>query len=290
LSKWQEKVGAIANLGIDNIYLKVERPADFADRVKPMLNIGGLVKYPRGKGGIILCNLLFKGAEQMPANIVHKQNVLAAILRNLNAPFAGGKTIIAGASNLKYDPSIDLSKQATQYRTDRGWFGDSKFTFADLPTGRQKLGGVPYDIYEFATSPVPTAVMLTGSGVPNKLPSSVEGIPVNKKADALFFLHTARIGQHPSAKDLAEKKVPELFHYVIHYADGQTETLPIVADIDIGDYKVNGDPKPLPGAQIAWSAPYQGTAFTAIAYARQWTNPRPDVTITSIDMTYPDSN
>ena len=90
------------------------------------------------------------------------------MLRNLNAPFAG-KTVIAGA-NLEYRP-VDLSKHATAFRDEKGWFGDKKFTFRDLPTGKQRLAGVPYEIYEFATSPVPTVVMPAGPNVPGNLPA-----------------------------------------------------------------------------------------------------------------------
>ena len=36
----------------------------FTEKVRPMLNIGALMEYPRGAGGIVLCNLLFKDAEE----------------------------------------------------------------------------------------------------------------------------------------------------------------------------------------------------------------------------------
>ena len=42
----------------------------------------------------------------------------------------------------------------------------AKKTFADLPTGRQTFGSVPFEVYDFPTSPVPTAVVLGGPGVP----------------------------------------------------------------------------------------------------------------------------
>ena len=51
-----------------------------------MLNVGGLVEYPCGPGGIVLANLLFKDTEEVPANALKKRSVLASILRNLGAP------------------------------------------------------------------------------------------------------------------------------------------------------------------------------------------------------------
>lgn len=272
-------------IGLDNIYYRAQRPTDFYQQVKPMLNVGGLMQYPRGAGGIVLCNLLFKDNETTPVNTTKKRAILAAILRNLQAPFAGGKTVIAGA-NLNYTP-IDIGKQANQYRNERGWFGDSKFTFAALPTGKQTFAGVTYNIYDFPTSPVPTAIMLGGAGVPNNLAQEVKGIPVNLKADALFFLQAARMDAPMNEQDIRDKKRYQMARYVAHYADGQTANIPVYADIDIDDYKQQ-TPTALPGAQIAWTRPYEGTEYTAVAYSKQWNNPRPDVAITSLDFQYGD--
>jgi hypothetical protein len=240
-----------------------------------------LVEYPRGPGGIVLANLLFKDTEEVPANALRKRSVLASVLRNLGAPFGGGKTVIAGA-RLTYSP-IDLSKHANQYRTERGWFGDARFTLKDLPAGEQRLAGVSYDIYDFPTSPVPTCIMLAGPNVRGQLPTEVKGIAVNRKADALFFLHTARIDQRRNEQDKKQGTQHEIVRYVIHYADGQDAILPIYAEADIDDYRVK-QPQPLPGAQLAWTRPYEGTEYHAAVYAKQWNNPRPDVEIRSLDV------
>ncbi|HLK58434.1 MAG TPA: glycoside hydrolase family 2 TIM barrel-domain containing protein [Chthonomonadaceae bacterium] len=285
IAGWIVKPDIAPNIGIDNIYFKAQRPPDFAQRVRPMLNIGGMVEYPRGQGGIVLCNLNFKESEEVSENLTKKRNILATLLRNLKAPFSGGATVIAGA-NLQYVP-IDLSKQATQYRDERGWFGDKAFTFKDLPTGRQTFAGVPFQVYDFPTSPVPTVVMLQGSGVPNTLPDAVHGIPVNRKADALFFLHTARMDARRNDQERREKKQYEMLRYVVTYADGQTANIPIYAETDIEDYRQQS-PAAIPGAQIGWTKRYEGTDFSAVAYVKQWNNPRPDVTIRSVDMVYGD--
>jgi len=146
---------------------------------------------------------------------------------------------------------------------------------------------VLFDVYQFPTSPVPTAIMLEGPGVPNQLPEEVRGIPVQRKADALFFLQAARIDERRSEAERRDRKAFELFHYVVRYADGKEEQVPILAELDVEDYKQEGDPRPIPGAQIAWARPYAGTAASAVAYSKQWNNPRPDVAIASIDVAYP---
>ncbi len=282
LADWQKVPGKAQVTGVDNIRLKAKRPPEFYRTVKPLLNVGGMMAYPQGPGGIVLCNLLFKEREEVPVNAVKKQTVLAALLRNLKAPFAG-KTIIAGA-NLKYEP-VDISKQANQYRTERGWFGDKRFTFKDLPVGKHRLAGVLYDVYDFPTSPVPTVVMLGGRGVPNNPARAVRGIPVNRKADALFFLHTARLDARRNPQEIKERKQFELCRYVVHYADGEKIVVPIYAEIDI-DHYVQKAPAALPGAQVAWTKPYPGTDLSAVAYSKQWNNPRPQVAIKSIDVVY----
>ncbi len=279
-----DRVSTGANVvGIDNLRLFAVRPPDFARRVRPLDSAGGMVEYPMGKGGIVLCNLKFQEREAVPINADKKRRILATILANLQAPFAGGSEIIAGA-DLDYKP-LDISSKANQYRNERGWFGDAAFTLKDLTPGRNVFAGVPFIVHEFATSPVPTVVMLGGSGVPGNLPDAVTGIPVGAKADALFFLHTARVDAPVQDWERRERKRFEVCRYVVHYADGRTENVPIYLDEDIADFKQR-EPKPIPGAQIAWTRPYAGTEFSAVLYHKQWTNPRPDSEIASIDLVY----
>jgi beta-galactosidase len=281
IAGWTAVPDKVANIGIDNIYLKAQRPPEFHQRVHPMLNIGGLMHYTDGPGNIVLCNLLFKDQEELPKNVVKKRTILATILRNLHAPFAGGRTVLAGM-NLTYEP-VTIATFCTQYRDEKGWFGDKKFTFRDLPTGEQRLASARFNIYEMATSPVPNVLMLAGRGVPGTLPAEIRGIAVGRKADAIFFLQTARIDK----RRRPDKKGPgiplELARYAIHYADGQQAELPILAEVDVEDYHQKS-PAVIPGAQLAWIKPYEGTEYSAVAYSKQWSNPRPDVAIASIDI------
>ena len=278
MADWEKLPGRTAVTGLDNIRLKAKRSAEFYGKVKPLLNLGALMEYPQGQGGMVLCNVRYQEREEVPANGPKKQAIIAAILRNLKAPFAG-KTVIAGA-NLKYQ-SIDISKQANAYRDEKGWFGDARFTFKDLPSGRQNFGGVNFDIYDFATSPVPTALMLSDRA--SKPAKEIRGIPVQRKADALFFLHTMQLRDRRNDDDRRRQRQFETLRYVVTYADGKTETIPVYAETDIHDYRQK-TPTAIPGAQIGWTKPYAGGEFSAVAYVKQWNNPRPDVVIESIDM------
>lgn len=279
-----DRVSRSANVvGIDNLRLFAVRPPTFSRQVRPLDSVGGMVEYPMGKGGIVLCNLKFQEREAVPVNADKKRRILSTILANLQAPFAGGSEIIAGA-DLNYTP-LDISAKANQYRNERGWFGDPAFTLKDLPSGRNVFAGVPFMVHEFATSPVPTVVMLGGPGVPGNLPDAVTGIPVGRKADALFFLHAARVDAPVQDWERRESKRFEVCRYVVRYADGQTADVPICLSEDIEDFKQR-EPKAIPGAQIAWMKPYPGTEFSAVVYAKQWNNPRPDAAIASVDLIY----
>ena len=145
------------------------------------------------------------------------------------------------------------------------------------------MGGVKFSIYEMPTSPVPQVLMLGGAGVPGNLPAAITGIPVNLKADALFFLHTARLGTRLNDTDRRLKKTYVMFKYLVNYADGQKAEVPVRSELDIGNY-VQKDPATIPGAQTAWLRPYENSDEQAVAYSQQWNNPRPDVTIVSVDM------
>jgi hypothetical protein len=59
--------------------------------------------------------------------------------------------------------------------------------------------------------------------------------------------------------------------------------VPIVSEVDVDDYKVE-QPCALPGAQLAWTRPYEGTPLHAAVYSKQWNNPRPHSEIQSIDV------
>ncbi|RMF87464.1 MAG: hypothetical protein D6741_20535, partial [Planctomycetota bacterium] len=283
LLEWEIVPDKRAVTGLDNIKLFATRDDDFRRRVRPMLNVGGLVEYKQGSGGIVLCNVKFEQSEPVPENADKKRKILATLLRNLKAPFAEGRTVIAGAP-MRYEP-IDIAEYCNQYRNEQGWFGDKRYTFADLPVGDQRFAGVPFRIYDFPTSPVPTCIMLGGKGVPGNLPEAVRGIKVGRKADALFFLHTARMDRRRSPRDLADDKRYVMARYVVHYADGQTAVIDLEAEIDIDDYHPE-TPQPIPGAQLAWVKPYPDGERTAVAYCKQWNNPRPDVEIRSIDLEY----
>ena len=69
-------------VGIDNVRIIRELPDWYKGRVYPLDNVGGLVRYPRGKGGFVL-NQLNISAPDTKENMEKKRRILEVILLNL---------------------------------------------------------------------------------------------------------------------------------------------------------------------------------------------------------------
>jgi hypothetical protein len=83
-------------IGVDNVWIKVRRSDEYRKTVVPLLNVGGLVKYRMGPGGVLLNQVRVLGAEANPINAEKKQTIVATLLRNLGADF-GGERVAPGA-------------------------------------------------------------------------------------------------------------------------------------------------------------------------------------------------
>ena len=273
--------------GLDNIELMQKRPDDFAQKVQPLINIGAMVHYPKSGGaandqsGIVLCNLKFLDNESVPLNAVKKRNILATILRNLGAEFVEAETITAGTP-IQYTP-VNMAAQCNGYRSNRGWL-DGGFTFEAMPHGLQKFAGVTFDVFDFPTSPVPNCVIVRDQ--------NVEGIVVNQKADALYFLHTMRLDARRNRDEIRDGKLFETLKYVVRYDDGDTAEIPIYAEADIENYRQK-DVTAIPGAMLGWvrrdhiagdASNGDNPADYAVSYVKQWNNPHPVKTIAAIDV------
>ncbi len=84
ISDWQEtaKTDVVA---IRNLWIVPKRSAEFYARVRPLLNIGVLVKYPVGKGGVVLNQLNVPQKERNERNVKKKRAIVSALLQNLGA-------------------------------------------------------------------------------------------------------------------------------------------------------------------------------------------------------------
>jgi hypothetical protein len=76
---------------------------------------------------------------------------------------------------------------------------------------------------------------------------------------------------------------PALFEYVIHYADGQSLTVPVRWKVEVGPWYTD-EPSNYRNASVAWSGPLGKDDLQGVLYTMQWNNPRPDVKIETVDM------
>jgi beta-galactosidase len=290
VAKWAER-GDANIVVIDNLWLMAKRPDDYLKRVKPLLNVGGLVRYDEGKGGIVLNQLKLVEREVNPVNAEKKRTVAKTILANLGAVFAGQKTVVAG-SQLQYAPLALPVEKCTAYvnrdKQPAWWNGPGDLS--GLPVGEQTFAGTRFLLPKFTTSPVPTVFMLRGRGG-SVQQDRIDGLPVGRKADALFFLHTfnengdlaRRLNEmrerRADGKDPGE--FPVVLTYAVRYADGQTAEVPVRYSRDIGNW-LSPAPAGLANAAVAWAAS-AGDRQTVV-WSMQWTNPRPEAAIASIDL------
>ncbi|MBN2450294.1 MAG: hypothetical protein JXR77_07885 [Lentisphaeria bacterium] len=284
ITDW-EKSGRADVVGIDNLEILVARDEDFYARVRPLLNIGGLVRYPRGRGGVLLSQYVFRERETNPVNLDKKRTVLATLLRNLGAAFSGERLAIPGF-NLSYRPS-SLEGFANLYVTrQQGWPGRDGDLGA-MPRGENRFAGVPYVSRDFTTSPLETAVTLRhGRFRSNAQSDAVRGMAANGRADAVFFLHTFLPAREWRPRR-PEDEPPVVFRYLVHYDDGSEAPVDVVLGRGVGPWQT-AEPTALPGAEIAWAARLQGREDHAVVYQMQWNNPHPARSIAGIDLLYGD--
>ncbi len=282
-------------IGIDNVQFLRQMPAGYAAKVRPLDNVGGLVAYPRGKGGILLCQIKWMAEEPNKPNRARKTRLLATVLQNLGAGLRSGQVVVPGV-NVRYE-AIDLTKHCNRHLKEiagkPGWFGDRRRDLRHLALGEQHHGDVLYFVSDYATAPVPKCILLASPKAPKRfreagLPTAVKGIAIGRKADALFFLHAAYVTRPVSDRERGRRnfRIPELFKYVVHYADGSTADVPVRLEEQVENW-LQKQPAHLPGARMAWSAAFPDAKPDdprPVLYSMMWRNPKPDVAVQAIDV------
>jgi len=272
-------------VGIDNVqFLRPGTPGNsvFID------NVGGLVAYPGGKGGIFLNQIKFMDEEPNPENAAKKLNVMGVILQNMGIGARSASVALPGV-NLRFTP-VEMTDNCTQFLKDRqgriGWFGQKGRDMANLLVGEQTMADVRYHLVDYATAPVPDCIVLGAQGAPEGMPEKVSGIKVGRKADVLFFLHTANVRRPITERERSSGNFqpPEVLRYVIHYADGETAQIPVLLGVHI-DHWLQAEPKPLEGALVGTTVAVPGVdGQKGVLYSMQARNPRPDAEIATIDV------
>lgn len=140
-----------------------------------------------------------------------------------------------------------------------------------LPRGLQVFGGVSFDV----RGVVQLSGMQAEQGLRVRFPKAVEGIEVNRRADRLYFLHACA---WPSPVGT------QVGMYVIHYANGQQQQVPINYGKDVLDWWLNEGTDEF-AVDVAWkgaNSASPGGPELGI-FKTTWNNPRPEQEIESID-------
>ena len=269
--------------GVDTLSVVVERPAEWRARVHPVDNIGGIVRYSIGKGGVVLMNLNFLDEEVNAENKGKKDAVFKSVLANLDAVFAQGERPTAGW-RLAYKP-VEIQQEQYNLHIFRNrqpaWFDGPAGDLSYLVPGERMLADVRFMINDFNTSPVAGALSLAGNeGRVSE--TEITGLKVGGPADALFFLHTWHIGG-----DLHHRRETTplpVFGYRVRYEDGTSADVPVLFRRDIGPWQ-SAAPASFANAAVAWAGPApEGTAQRPVLYMMQWDNPSPEKTIATVEL------
>jgi RNA polymerase sigma factor (sigma-70 family) len=166
---------------------------------------------------------------------------------------------------------VDLDARGNDFLADGPARGND---LARLPRGVHKMGGTFFRVGE-------EMIHLRGKMAP-QLPESVDGIKVGARADSLHILHATQQGT---------KTDTEIGSYIVHYADGSKESIPVVYGRNVAGWWLwpRGQPETAPDARIAWRGTNDDTernpGLSIRLFAWTWTNPHPDRVIATIDAT-----
>ena len=150
-----------------------------------------------------------------------------------------------------------------------GWTDQGENCLRHVPWGPTDCNGVPFDFIRPDQNEDRACVILRSTHQPY-LPEAVRGIAANLRAEALYFLHAgAWLGSG------------EAFRYVVRYADGSAETLPMVPKRDFGDWWIDGrSPGNSKGRYRTGWTNSERKGFHVL----RWDNPHPEKTIATIDI------
>jgi hypothetical protein len=190
-------------------------------------------------------------------------------------------THLLGLSAAVADQSIVLPQTESEQQLK---YQDKVLSSKELPAGKVEADGIVFNI-----SPK-QVVSMGGAAGRNPVQISLEKAST---ATHVAFLHTFNPG--PALHEfrmqvaLAHKLIelppapPTVLRYVVNYADGKKETIPVRFGEGIDQWYRVHEVGPMLWSKAAWIKdlkPYSGEK--AVLYAMNWPNPRPDTPIVSI--------
>lgn len=156
-----------------------------------------------------------------------------------------------------------------------GWIGASPDTdLADIPKGNVNLCGVPFYIYPEINGKSIISVGYAYEIPLLNLPLKVGPIPVNKKADYLFFLH--------SSAWVRIDKGGVVGIYKIIYEDGREINVEVRRGYEIEDWWFGSKDLKLENGKVAWTKKLEKGKREVGIFISLWKNPYPETEIKEI--------
>ena len=277
--------GPVTTTGIDNLWVHVPASGRLAaagpaavEHRRP-----GEVSDGRGRRGAQSASRQAV-ARPCPVNAQKKQVIVATLLRNLHATFAGGTDL--DGRQLEVPPAA--VGRAVQPVSDQGPRLVRRRPRPGAPARGQ--AGLLRRVVPDPRFPHLAVALLRDagrSGARGQLPSAVKGLKAGVQGRRALL--PARLQPHgrvapPAARAAARRS-----------SSSTSSTMPTARRPTCrccygegADHWISKEPAGLAAAALAWAAPFPGdkSGEQAAVYQFSWTNPRPEVPIESIDMLY----
>lgn len=161
---------------------------------------------------------------------------------------------------------IDLSNYYNALLTNSWELASGEETIrkdlSELPQGLQTLAGTRFDVRGIVQLHSPRLAQ-------GAYPQAIRGIKAGVKCSKLHFLHGTRLAAGAGTR---------IGSIIIHYADAQQASVPIVFGENVRDWRAPGA---CGNAVVAWSA--TNTTSRIGLYKCGWLNERPEIEITTLD-------
>ncbi|HTL55808.1 MAG TPA: hypothetical protein VL361_09020 [Candidatus Limnocylindrales bacterium] len=179
---------------------------------------------------------------------------------------------------------LDLTPYYNAQLSD-DWQGFPGNHLGNIPSGLQEFGGVPFDVRGI--------IQLGGDEAAIVFTNEIDSIPVHQRFKRLNVLHAATFPPFEQRNVLDAATFPPesqtcLGSYVLHYAAGQTNEIPIVYGQNIADWWFDPKKPFVPkNAHVAWEGfneAVKAYGKSIRVYQMSWENPLPDVEVISISL------
>lgn len=203
------------------------------------------------------------------AHLVPRLQLPPPNLGQLISPQREFARLIPGRLSFTPPKLIDLSEYYNAAFGQTWHPGIEHNNLAMLSPGLLQMDGTLFDVRGIVQL---NGKRLKASG--GRYPNQISGIKIGQHCRQLDFLH---------ATGYRAREGVQVGAYVIHYANGHQETVPIVYGEDIRDWNESSDASTsLPRGRIVWRA-RNDAHYVIRLFKTTWINPLPEIEISSID-------